>query len=469
MRTIHMLAPSLLLIAGCAQQGAFENSAQHGAVGATTEGTDSAFASTSDALESGLTIDNVTVTGKLVAAVNSGVVMVDQLASGGTGTNGDPWVGWEAPLNALPGGLEIHFPAGSYTQSATIRVKGGWTLRGAGKDASIITSTSTFNGDALQSVSPYNGSTAVGLVVEDLRLVSTNPTPRGAAIDIVAGSFVSINRVFALNYKYSVVLDQAEVADIADSQFVASITTAAAGVWIVNGAEHQQQQVDGVPPTPAPLPGFTNRIGVRNTQFNAVSFIGVQDDGGNSHVFDTNNFSGGTVGLKLTAVSAGRVTGNQMGYQSSLAVQSLQDNLGLYIGENHASVGAPNAMAFAAGSEVTLANNIVESSGVAFTGLANLQQITAFGNRQIGTGSLYDADAVAGVVYNGGLGIQTATPGAELEVNGGVRLITSKVQPACGAATRGELWFVQGTVNVKDGLQVCAKGSGNNYLWRTLY
>jgi len=70
---------------------------------------------------------------------------------------------------------------------------------------------------------------------------------------------------------------------------------------------------------------------------------------------------------------------------------------------------------------------------------------------------------------DGNVGIGTQTPGQKLEVNGGIKLNTTDVKPACDATTRGTLWFTQGAAGVKDDMEVCAKDAADVYMWRILY
>jgi hypothetical protein len=69
---------------------------------------------------------------------------------------------------------------------------------------------------------------------------------------------------------------------------------------------------------------------------------------------------------------------------------------------------------------------------------------------------------------NGNVGIGTTTPQTALEVNGGARLNTTTAQPACGAATRGTFWVLQGASGVADQVQVCMKDALNNYSWQAV-
>lgn len=499
MRSIKLLALTSIVLSSCAQQVADGNPATNGdALGDSADASSGRVGEVSSTPDSVGPRDAVAATGAaLKISVDPSLVLVDELATGGTGASSSPWTGWESGLNALPPETEIRFPAGYYAQSSTIRTKVGWTLRGAGSAASFIISSSTFTGDAIQSISPYNSSSAIRLLIEDLQLIATGAAPTGAGIDIVGGTFAEINRVVVQNYKYGAVLDQAELIDMDTCEFSASTTTAFAGVWIVNNEEHQNQGVIGVPNFPTPLPRFTNRIGIRKSQFNSINSIAIIDDGGFAHTFEDNNFNGGAVGLRFAGASAARLSGSNMAGQSLAAVissdRTAQGNTGpgpstgAYLGENQILLTTAPGFRFDSAGSLTLANNVISTGATAVTGVANVQDLTAFGNRQLGAGSLYDSEVGTGIVSNGGrvtigangsvaafvsstgVGVQTSEPGAELEVNGGIRLLTSKVQPACGPATRGEFWFVQGAINVKDSVVVCAKGSGNNYLWRTIY
>ena len=56
-------------------------------------------------------------------ACPSNAVCVSDLATGGAGTSGSPWTGWETSVNALGLYTHVHFPAGYYSQASKITMK----------------------------------------------------------------------------------------------------------------------------------------------------------------------------------------------------------------------------------------------------------------------------------------------------------------------------------------------------------
>lgn len=101
---------------------------------------------------------------------------------------------------------------------------------------------------------------------------------------------------------------------------------------------------------------------------------------------------------------------------------------------------------------------------------------TALTVYQAGTGHLLNVTSGAKtgpsrlfIQNNGNVGIGTTSPGAKLEVNGGIKQNTTETKPSCAANTRGTTWFTQGVTGVKDSFEVCAKDEANNYSWKVLY
>src|SRR4028119_127958 len=73
-------------------------------------------------------------------------------------------------------------------------------------------------------------------------------------------------------------MDQSEIVTVANCDFTRCNT---AGVWLVNGPRLE----------PSSSGGFTNRITIRECQFNACGQYSIVDDGGVDHVIRDNNYN----------------------------------------------------------------------------------------------------------------------------------------------------------------------------------
>jgi prepilin-type N-terminal cleavage/methylation domain-containing protein len=91
-----------------------------------------------------------------------------------------------------------------------------------------------------------------------------------------------------------------------------------------------------------------------------------------------------------------------------------------------------------------------------------------------GNGALGSASqawqSINGVIYFSGtnVGINQASPQQALEVNGGLRLNTALSQPACGASSRGTLWYLELAPSSNDALEVCMENASGTYSWVAL-
>ena len=72
---------------------------------------------------------------------------------------------------------------------------------------------------------------------------------------------------------------------------------------------------------------------------------------------------------------------------------------------------------------------------------------------------------------NVGIGSGAVSPQQRLEVDGGLRLNTSALKPACSAVgnTRGTFWVTQAGAGVKDNVEVCVKTATDTYIWAPIY
>jgi len=89
-------------------------------------------------------------------------------------------------------------------------------------------------------------------------------------------------------------------------------------------------------------------------------------------------------------------------------------------------------------------------------------------NVVIGGNILLNSNGIS--YFNGGkVGIKTTAPTQELEINGGIRLNTTTVQPAASATSQGTLWVVKGDgTTTADTIQVCLMSATGTYSWVTL-
>ncbi len=106
---------------------------------------------------------------------------VRDFVTGGTGTSGNPWTGWESGVGALAVNMRIYFPGGYYSHSIGVIAKSGWELLGDGYNASIVTYTGTGTAwsfddtgtggnwrGRIQGLRITSSTGTVGVLIEDL-------------------------------------------------------------------------------------------------------------------------------------------------------------------------------------------------------------------------------------------------------------------------------------------------------------
>lgn len=108
-------------------------------------------------------------------------------------------------------------------------------------------------------------------------------------------------------------------------------------------------------------------------------------------------------------------------------------------------------------------NGSIEVKGTPAISANRLTKFSGAPNNQFNASQVFD---------NGSnVGVGTITPGAKLEINGGLRLNTATARPACVSGSRGTLWVTLATSGpgTKDSLAACLWNSLDGYAWRTIY
>jgi hypothetical protein len=195
------------------------------------------------------------------------------------------------------GGARVFVPAGNYAVSGTLNIYKKTILCGDGQQTSILTFTNT--GVGIASTWPINSSTAVWISVEDIGLICTNAANTGAGFADIGGTFVYLYKVYIEGFKYGVIFDQTELADI----YLCDINEPRyAAIWLVNGVDYA-----------AGAAGYTNRIAINNNQISGQlgATYGIIDDGGASHSFRDNNYNGFVNHIRVAGVLNLLVSGGE--------------------------------------------------------------------------------------------------------------------------------------------------------------
>jgi len=84
------------------------------------------------------------------------------------------------------------------------------------------------------------------------------------------------------------------------------------------------------------------------------------------------------------------------------------------------------------------------------------------------TGAWLNASSInvsSNISVGDSVGIGTTSPGAKLEINGGMRLNTTATKPTCDATQRGTFWIEQSSGGVDDYMYACMRNSTSDYNW----
>lgn len=294
-------------------------------------------------------------------------------------------------------GARLKFPAGVYLIGTTqLQWKNHGSYVGEGKDSSRATGTVIqYSGvnDLSKIVNPINSSTAANIIIKGITLYCTTRTAGKGCIADLGSTFLTIDEVCTLGNDFGVILDQSQLAIIQNSEFDMSSASQTAGIWLVNGAIR----------TVGALTFWTNRITIRNNQFNGgATGIGIASDGGVLCSIKDNNLFGMNKSMRLTDCYCYDITDNYMESMTTTGIEYATTMVGgsgggfsycNKITENYfSSASAISFITIAVSSldKLTAINNGFNNpnaGGSAFSGLVNVADYEGFGNKQFSIGS----------------------------------------------------------------------------------
>jgi len=228
-------------------------------------------------------------------------VSVKDFGAKGDGTTDDT-TAIQAAINAVAvaGGV-LYFPPGTYKHVTQLVFKNNIEYRGSGYQSCRLNYTGTSDGVVIQN--PINSSTLANIYISGIYFNGANITGSKGNLFDTGSSLVTVERCFFYSPTIGLILDQSELWSIRDCYF-ASTT---AGAWLVNGADRNAEAAN---------PFYTNRIKFDSCQFNTAG-IGVADDGGNIHEYQSCNFNTCSNWIRATAVYGLLLTGGE--YELSTA------------------------------------------------------------------------------------------------------------------------------------------------------
>lgn len=214
-------------------------------------------------------------------------------------------------VNAVGGGT-LYFPEGYYKISAYLTILRNTAMVGAGRTSTKLVCShaggggataaeNVRNGSAIYSGNPINGNSPIHIEIAHIGFKNTNAANVGAGFYDQGGTFIHVHQCRFEGFKYGVVLDQSELADLDLCDFRLQNANGAC-VWLVNGTALN----------PSATSGFTNRISVSHCQINGPATVnGILDDGGYTHAFTDNNYNGCRNHIKMAGTSAFNIRGGE--------------------------------------------------------------------------------------------------------------------------------------------------------------
>lgn len=206
-------------------------------------------------------------------------------------------------IEATGGGV-LYFPAGVYVIGSQIRLGRSMTYRGDGKSINVANCTVlkyTGDEDAFVDLWPVDTPSASNMRFEHLGFwyeTATDSELKGL-FHLRCSTFVDFVDCGIYGGEYGIILDQAEIVSIRQCDFENQTTGA---IWLTNGAEKSAGASEL----------FTNRITVRECQFNANAGCFIVDDGGVAHVYADNNFNHGDTHIRICGAEGVYISGNEL-------------------------------------------------------------------------------------------------------------------------------------------------------------
>lgn len=275
-----------------------------------------------------------------------------------------------------------YLQAGTFLHSQTIVLYNDREYYGDGKNNSVFKYSGVL--DQAQINNPINSSTAANIGLRALSFVSVGGQMAGHANLVDTGStYLHIQDCRFYGAMIQLILDQTEVSDFDRNEFLLGSNAASTGVWIVSGNRAGGGGAN-----------FTNRISFRGNQFNGSVGIGIVDDGGYAHAFQGNNFNGLVNHMRIAGVQALIIDGaNELEAASAASIwlaatksdgSAASPTNHLRYGNNFSVLGAQPALQIDAGAltSIDIIGNSFDCTSNAYVGLNNCSDVRAFGNTQ---------------------------------------------------------------------------------------
>jgi hypothetical protein len=197
------------------------------------------------------------------------------------------------------GGDALYVPQGLYKITQALALPLTITIYGDGPVSSRLLFTGT-NSHGITMLNPINSSTQTFNRIESLSIIGPGRTvATGFGVYDRGGTEWVLRDCFIAEWKYGVILDQSEIVTIETCDIAGC---GVAGIWLVNGPDL----------TAGEGGGFTNRITIRECQFNGCGEYSIVDDGGVDHVIRDNNYNYATAAhLRAAGVSTLLVQGGE--------------------------------------------------------------------------------------------------------------------------------------------------------------